>query len=52
MVKRVILFVFFILTSICVLSQTVIEMSKDGGVYKLPCSINGYEIDMIFDTGA
>ncbi|WP_052484600.1 retropepsin-like aspartic protease family protein [Prevotella pectinovora] len=52
MVKRVILFVFFILTSICVLSQTVIEMSKDGGVYKLPCSINGYEVDMIFDTGA
>ena len=33
-------------------SQTVIQMEKDGGVYKIPCEINGLRLKLIFDTGA
>ena len=33
-------------------SQTVIEMEKFNGVYKLECKINGIPMDFIFDTGA
>lgn len=32
--------------------QIVIEMEKDGGVYKIPCEINGLRLKLIFDTGA
>lgn len=32
--------------------QTVINMEKDGGVYKIPCEINGLRLKLIFDTGA
>ena len=33
-------------------SSQTIQMEKDGGVYKLPCKVNGVEMKMIFDTGA
>lgn len=33
-------------------SQTVIQMEKSGGVYKVPCEINGFKVNMVFDTGA
>lgn len=33
-------------------SGTVIRMEKDGGVYKIPCKINGAKLKMIFDSGA
>lgn len=32
--------------------QMVIQMEKDGGVYKIPCEINGLRLKLIFDTGA
>lgn len=32
--------------------QVVIHMEKDGGVYKIPCEINGLRLKLIFDTGA
>ena len=32
--------------------QMVIQMEKDGGVYKIPCEINGFRLKLIFDTGA
>ena len=30
----------------------VIQMEKDGGVYKIPCLVNGLRLKLIFDTGA
>ena len=38
--------------SISAYGQTVIQMEKDGGVYKIPCEINGLRLKLIFDTGA
>lgn len=32
--------------------ETVIRMRREGGVYKIPLSINGTEMEFIFDTGA
>ena len=34
------------------LSQKVIYMERDGGVYKISCTVNGARMKMIFDTGA
>ena len=45
----------FILFLFCVLplhGQIVIDMEQDGGVYKVPCSVNGVKMKFIFDTGA
>ena len=33
-------------------SNSVITMRKAGGVYHVPCKINGTEMEFIFDTGA
>ena len=33
-------------------SQTIIQLEKDGGVYKVPCVVNGLRLKLIFDTGA
>ena len=33
-------------------SQTVIQMTKEGGVYTVPCKVNGLNMNFIFDTGA
>ena len=35
-----------------VLSQVKIEMKKEGGIYKVPCEINGLKLDFYLDTGA
>ena len=32
--------------------QTIIQMTEDMGVYKIPCEVNGLKAKMIFDTGA
>ena len=32
--------------------QIIINMEQDGGVYKVPCSVNGIKMKFIFDTGA
>ncbi|KAB1154390.1 tetratricopeptide repeat protein [Flavobacterium luteum] len=32
--------------------QTTINMKKEGGVYSIPCSVNGIGLKFIFDTGA
>jgi clan AA aspartic protease (TIGR02281 family) len=36
----------------CLQAQDVIKMEKTGGVYKVPCKINGLPLKFIFDTGA
>ncbi len=33
-------------------AQTVIQMEKRGGVYYVPCTVNGLKLNFIFDTGA
>jgi clan AA aspartic protease (TIGR02281 family) len=33
-------------------AQDIIQMEKSGGVYKVPCKINGLGLKFIFDTGA
>ena len=33
-------------------SQTTIYMQKEGGVYTVPCKVNGINLKFIFDTGA
>jgi clan AA aspartic protease (TIGR02281 family) len=33
-------------------SQDVIKMEKSGGVYLIPCKVNGLPLKFIFDTGA
>lgn len=33
-------------------NQVAIKMQKDGGVYKVPCTVNGLKLEFIFDTGA
>lgn len=32
--------------------KVVVQMRKEGGVYHVPCVINGTEMEFIFDTGA
>ena len=32
--------------------KTTIKMTKRGGVYEIPCKINGTSMEFIFDTGA
>jgi len=33
-------------------SQTYVKMSKQNGVYTMPCTVNGLPLKFIFDTGA
>jgi len=33
-------------------SQKVIYMDREGGIYKIQCTVNGARMKMIFDTGA
>ena len=33
-------------------AQTIIEMRQEGGVYTMPCEVNGLRLRFIFDTGA
>ena len=47
---------FIITTLLCItsvlLTQTRIKMQKEGGVYTIPCEVNGLKLRFIFDTGA
>lgn len=43
---------FASLLSISVCGQTTIDMERSGGVYLVPCKLNGLELKFIFDTGA
>lgn len=46
-----ILLVLFILPSFC-FGQKVIMLTKQNGVYTIPCSISGIKRSLVFDTGA
>ena len=44
--------IIFILLPFMSFGQTIIQMTEDMGVYKIPCEVNGLKAKMIFDTGA
>lgn len=52
LMKRILLFFIFLFSVIFSFAQKTISMEKDGGVYKIPCFINGAKMKMVFDTGA
>lgn len=49
--KKIFLFTFLLLNSL-IQAQINIEMKRQGGVYTLPCIVNGLPMQFIFDTGA
>ena len=51
MKKLFFLVLMLVLVSLC-MAQKTIKMESDGGVYKIPCVVNGAKMKMIFDTGA
>lgn len=51
MKKQILLFLALIMSSVA-FAQVTIQMEKDGGVYKVPCTVNGVKMKFIFDTGA
>lgn len=50
--KESLLILILSLVSIALFSQTRIIMKKEGGVYTIPCKVNGLNLKFIFDTGA
>lgn len=50
--KASIISILFLLLNISSSAQIVIHMQKEGGVYTVPCSVNGIKLKFIFDTGA
>jgi clan AA aspartic protease (TIGR02281 family) len=50
--KNLLLISFIVLTSFFSLNGQVIPMEKKGGVYYIPCKVNGLGLKFIFDTGA
>lgn len=50
--KKAILLIMALVTSIFASAQVTIQMEKEGGIYKVPCTVNGVKMKFIFDTGA
>jgi clan AA aspartic protease (TIGR02281 family) len=50
--KKVYLVFLLISIAFFALSDTVIQMEPYGGVYRIPCVVNGAKMKFIFDTGA
>lgn len=50
--KKQILLLLALMMSIVASAQVTIQMEKEGGVYKVPCTVNGVKMKFIFDTGA
>ena len=49
--KLIIIILIGMIYSQC-FSQTIIQMEEYGGVYRIPCRVNGAKMKLIFDTGA
>lgn len=50
--KKILLGFFALLFCISSFAQTLIQMEEYGGVYRIPCKVNGAKMKLIFDTGA
>ena len=48
--KNIFIFIFFL--PFLSLSQTIVNIEETGGVYQIPCEVNGLNLKFIFDTGA
>jgi hypothetical protein len=49
---KLLLVSLFLLINLDLLGQTTIRMNKEGGVFTVPCNVNGLSLKFIFDTGA
>lgn len=49
--KKILLF-FIMMCCASSYAQTIIQMEEYGGVYRIPCKVNGAKMKLIFDTGA
>ena len=50
--RRIVILIIESLLSFICKAQVTIIMEEDGGVYKIPCLVNGAKMKLIFDTGA
>lgn len=50
--KRIIFLIISLTMCLLSYSHVTINMEMDGGVYKVPCVVNGLRMKFIFDTGA
>ena len=50
--KRFIIILLTVLSCLILNAEVRIHMENEGGVYKVPCTINGLKLKFIFDTGA
>ena len=51
-IKKITTAVLMFFAASMTFARTTITMEKDGGVYKVPCVVNGLRMKFIFDTGA
>lgn len=51
-IKSLIVVFYILFVNLCSFGQIIIQMQKDGGVYKIPCIVNGLRLKFVFDTGA
>ncbi len=52
MLKKICISTLLFLTVAFSFGQTTLKLKKDGGIYLVPCKINGLDFDLYFDTGA
>ena len=50
--KKLIILICILFSTIFSFSQVVIKMKKQNGVNTIPCKVNGLNLSFIFDTGA
>lgn len=50
--NRLLILQALVFCSLFCYAQTTIQLEKEGGVYKVPCVVNGLKLKLIFDTGA
>lgn len=50
--KKNLILIFVLFISTLASAQTKIVMKKSGGIYLVPCKVNGLDMEFIFDTGA
>ena len=50
--RKLLLVIIALLICIGSFAQTIIQMEEYGGVYRIPCKVNGAKMKLIFDTGA
>jgi clan AA aspartic protease (TIGR02281 family) len=52
MLKKIFISTLLLFTVVFSFGQTILKLKKDGGIYLVPCKINGLDFDLYFDTGA